>query len=398
MSGKIAFILTLRDDPKVQLMLRKLIFLVWISFLPVLGLAEVQSESMPPSIVLPAEANPHWVWVNDIVFHHMADGKSYLLDGDTGKFLGMLSTGLGFIALALPSDYAQIYSPETYFSRGTRGERTDVITFYDPRELKPTGEVIIPPKRFAAMPTLNYSALTDDDRFLMVYNFTPAQSISIVDLKERRFVGETDTGGCALVLPSGDRRFNMLCGDGSLLTVTLNDKGEVTNQQRNDPFFDPKTDWVTEKAVRWDDTWIFVSFNANVYPVDVSGKQPKPGKPWSLLSAAERKGSWRPGGIQHLALHEQSGKLYSLMHQGGDDTHKDPGQDVWVYDLKAKKQVQKIKLENLATSIQVSKDNNPLLFSIFIANPTLDIYSAGSGKHLRSVDEIGFTPTVLQTP
>jgi len=379
-------------------MMRKLILLIWIVCLPVIGLAEVKPEGMPESIVLPAEANPHWVWVNDIVFHHMADGKSYLVDGDTGKFLGMLSTGLGFIALALPSDYSQIYSPETYFSRGTRGERTDVITFYDPRELKPTGEVIIPPKRFAAMPTLNYSSILDDDRFLVVYNFTPAQSVSVIDLKERRFVGEIDTAGCALVLPSGDRRFNMLCGDGSLMTVTLDDGGELVSKLRNDPFFDPKDDWVTEKAVRWGDTWVFVSFHGNVYPVDVSGDKPVPGKTWSLLSESERNESWRPGGIQHLAVHSGSGKLFSLMHQGGDDSHKDPGQDVWVYDLEQQKQVRKIKLANLATSIQVSKDDKPLMFSIFIAVPSLDIYDAGNGKYLRSVGELGFTPTILQTP
>ncbi len=379
-------------------MLRKLILSFWFLLLPSIGQTDLQAESMPASVILPETPSPHWVWVNDIVFHHMADGKSYLLDGDTGKFLGMLSTGLGFIALALPSDYSQIYAPETYFSRGTRGERTDVITFYDPRELKPTGEVIIPPKRFAAMPTLNYSSILDDDRFLVVYNFTPAQSVSVIDLKERRFVTETDTPGCALVLPSGNRQFNTLCGDGSLMTVVLDDNGEVVKKLRNDPFFDPKTDWVTEKAVRWGNTWVFVSVNGNVYPVDVSGEKPKPGKTWSLLNETEQKASWRPGGLQHLAIHQASGKLYSLMHQGGDDSHKDPGQDVWVYDLEKQQQIRKIKLERPATSIQVSKDDKPLLFSIFIANPTLDIYSASSGKYLRSVAEIGFTPTVMQTP
>ncbi len=129
-------------------MLRKLIFLVLVLSLPVLGQAEIKPEGLPESVVLSAEPNPHWVWVSDIVFHHMTDGKAYLVDGDSGRFLGMLSTGSGFIALELPSDYSQIYSPETYFSRGTRGERTDVITFYDPQNLKPTGEVIIPPKTF----------------------------------------------------------------------------------------------------------------------------------------------------------------------------------------------------------------------------------------------------------
>jgi methylamine dehydrogenase heavy chain len=379
-------------------MLRKLILLILVLSLPAAAAAEVVSESRPESVVLPAEANPHWVWVSDIVFHHMADGKAYLVDGDSGKFLGMLSTGMGFIAPALPSDYSEIYSPEIYFSRGIRGERTDVITFYDTRELKPTGEVVIPPRRFAAMPTLNYSSITDDNRFLVVYNFTPAQSVSVVDLKERRLVGETETAGCALVLPSGDRRFNMLCGDGALLTVTLDDQGEVVGKHRGEPFFDPAKDWVTEKAVRWGDTWIFVSFNGNVYPVDVSGEIPIAGKTWSMFSDAERDESWRPGGIQHLAVHQSSGRLYALVHQGEVFTHKDPGMDVWVYDLEKQQQLQKIKLNDIATSIQVSKDDAPLMFSIFIGNPTLDVYDAISGKHLRSVGEIGFTPTLLQTP
>lgn len=377
---------------------QKLVFLALVLSQPAVGLAEIKPEGLPEAIVLPAEPNPHWVWVSDIVFHHMVDGKAYLVDGDEGRFLGMLSTGTGFIGLELPSDYAQIYAPETYFSRGSRGERTDVITFYNPRELKPTGEVVIPPKRFSGMPTHNHSAITDDDRFLIVYNFTPAQSVSVIDLRERRLVGETETAGCALVLPSGDRRFQMMCGDGSLLTVTLNDQGEVTDKQRNEPFFDPQADWVTEKAVRFEDTWIFVSFNGNVYPVDVSAERPKPGPRWSLFSPAEREESWRPGGIQHLAVHQSGGKLYALVHQGGDGSHKDPGQDVWVYDLKSRQQVQKIKLDKLSTAIQVSKDDAPLLFSIFIGNPTLDIYDAVSGKYLRSVGEIGFTPTLLQTP
>ena len=44
------------------------------------------------------------------------------------------------------------------------------------------------------------------------------------------------------------------------------------------------------------------------------------------------------------------------------------------------------------------KPDAPLLFSIFIGNPILDIYDAVSGNHLRSVNEIGLTPTMLQTP
>jgi methylamine dehydrogenase heavy chain len=379
-------------------MFRTLAVLACMLLQPAIGQAALERESLPESAVLPADPSPHWVWVSDMAFHNMPDGKVYLVDGDSGRFLGMLSGGLGFTALELPADYSQIYSPETYFSRGARGVRTDVISFYDSRTLQPSGEVIIPPKRLQGMPTHNHSALTDDDRFLVVYNFTPAQSVSVVDVRERRLVGETETAGCSLVLPSGDRQFQMMCGDGSLLTVNLNERGEVTEKLRNEPFFDPNGDWVTEKAVRWGDSWIFVSHQGTVYPVDVSADRPSPGKTWSLFSEEEKQASWRPGGIQHLAVHQASGTLYALVHQGGDSTHKDPGQDVWVYDLQTQKKLREIKLEKLSSAIQVSKDDAPLLFSVFIGAPALDIYDARSGEYLRSVDEIGMTPTVLQTP
>jgi len=32
-------------------------------------------------------ASKHWVWVNDFVFPHMADGMAYLIDGDSGRYL-----------------------------------------------------------------------------------------------------------------------------------------------------------------------------------------------------------------------------------------------------------------------------------------------------------------------
>jgi methylamine dehydrogenase heavy chain len=65
--------------------------------------AAAQPVKVDPLVAaqLPAQPGPHWVWVNDIVFHHMADGKAFLLDGDRGTMLGMLSTGFGFNGLVL---------------------------------------------------------------------------------------------------------------------------------------------------------------------------------------------------------------------------------------------------------------------------------------------------------
>ncbi len=57
------------------------------------------SEHGTQVATLAVPASKHWVWVNDFVFPHMADGMAYLVDGDTGRYLGTLSTGYSFAHL-----------------------------------------------------------------------------------------------------------------------------------------------------------------------------------------------------------------------------------------------------------------------------------------------------------
>jgi methylamine dehydrogenase heavy chain len=354
-------------------------------------------EGGPRVATLAMPASKHWVWVNDFVFPHMADGMAYLIDGDSGRYLGTLSTGFGFSHLLLSRDSKLIYSPETYFSRGTRGIRTDVVTLYDAGTLNTAGEIVIPPKRSSNMPMIANAVLTDDDRFLLIYNFNPAQSVTVVDTKLRKFVREIETPGCALVYPTGARSFFSVCGDGSLSLVALDDAGGA-HQTRTHPLFDMAGDPVTEKAVRIGAVWYFVSFAGRIYPLEAGPRQAAVKATWWLTSDAERKAGWRPGGLQQLAVNPQKGRLYAIMHRGGVETHKDPGKDVWVFDVAARQRVQQFVLKNLATSIQLSNDAQPLLYSIFIDGTDLDIYDAGTGKLLRSVDHIGTTPTIMVTP
>jgi methylamine dehydrogenase heavy chain len=107
---------------------------------------------------------------------------------------------------------------------------------------------------------------------------------------------------------------------------------------------------------------------------------------------------WRPGGLQHLAIHRATHQLYAVMHQGGEGTHKDPGNEVWVFDTDQGKRVRTIALASPAGSIQVTEDVRPLLLTAFIASHNLDVYDALSGKHLRTVSDIGLTPTTLVLP
>ena len=67
---------------------------------------------------------------------------------------------------------------------------------------------------------------------------TDATSVSIVDLEERRFVQEITVTGCALVYPAGPRRFGMLCGDGTAMTIHLTAEGELDRIARSPRFFD----------------------------------------------------------------------------------------------------------------------------------------------------------------
>jgi len=346
---------------------------------------------------LPQPASKHWVWVNDFVFPHLADGMAHLVDGDTGRYLGTLSTGYLFARVLLPRDGKLIYSPETYFSRGTRGKRTDVVTLYDAATLSPVGEIEIPPIRSTHLPMMANAALTDDDRFLLIYNFTPAQSLTVVDTTIRKFVSAIETPGCALVYPTGPRSFFSVCGDGSLLLVTLDDGG-IARQKRTEPLLPMGDDPVTEKAVRIGKHWYFVSFDGRLYALTVDAQGASVASPWWLTTEEERKEGWRPGGLQQLAVNPNDSHLYTIMHRGGIATHKDPGKDVWVFDVSTHQRVRQIALKNLASSIQISTDEHPLMFGIFTDSPDLDIYDAASGALLRTVDHIGTTLTIMVTP
>ena len=390
--------------------------------------AEVPLERTGRVETLPSPLGAHWVFVADILLQ-----RSALLDLDRGSFLGMISTGYGPQSAFFPRARREFYLPETYYSRGSRGTRTDVVTVYDIDSLAPVAEIGIPAKRaMNVLPSAN-NALSDDDRFLAVFNMTPATSLSIVDVEQRRFVGEVATPGCSLVYAAGVRSFVMLCADGALLSVTVDDAGQLVEKVRTPPFFDPQTDPVTEKAVRRGDRWYFVSFEGIVYPIDVSGDLPRLEEPWSLIDEADRAKSWRIGGSQHLTVHEASGRLYSLVHQGGVDTVKDPAVEVWVYDLDTAARIQRIKLRHpgfaflTATlsfgeswiwplnrlsswlldyvlpnpgldSVQVTQDDEPLLITGTTFSGSLAVYDALNGEFLRRVATGNLSTHSLQVP
>jgi methylamine dehydrogenase heavy chain len=341
---------------------------------------------------------PHWFFVYDSNFLGYIDSKVYLFDGDTGTMLGMLSTGTWGNALEFAPDFSAIYVPEMYYSRGNRGDRTDIVAIYDTTELKNVGEVIIPSKRATGLPHRAYQGLSADGRFMYVDNMTPATSVSVVDVVARKFIEEIEISGCNLVYPVGNRAFASLCGDGTLQVVTIDDTGHLKGRVHSEKFFDPDKDPVTEKASRWGNTWLFFSFNGFVHPVSFDGGKATPGKPWSLFTDQERAANWKVGGTQFNAVHQGLNRLYVVVHQGGANTHKTGGKDVWTYDLKTSKKLAAYALAAQADGLGLTKDAAPLLVTTDPATPAVQVYDALTGAHKRTIAGPPSTPGFVQSP
>ena len=355
--------------------------------------AELQPEQ-PGRTELTQKLQPHWLWVNEVSFTRMVDGRAYLIDADQGRMLGMVSGGYGHAMLQLAPDGERFAVLSTHFSRGVRGDRTDVVTLYDSKTLTAGQEVVIPPKRYGGLPFIGTMPVTDDGRFSLIYNFTPEQSVTVVDLAAPKLVGEFPTPGCGLLYPTGPRRFFMQCGDGSLQTLTLGADGAAQVGAVSAKLF-ADDDPATEKGVRIGPAqWLFFTYSSEVHLIDGAGKAPVRKAKWSLLDQATA--GWRIGGLQPAAYHAPSGRLFTLMHEGGVNTHKDPGGEVWVYDAKSGKRLQRIKLDGTATSIAVSEDDKPLLYTVMAGVDALVIYDAASGAKLRSVAGLGDSLTYLQ--
>jgi methylamine dehydrogenase heavy chain len=388
--------------------------------------AELPAEPVGRVFTLPATPGPHWFWLSDVLLHRTA-----LFDADAGELLGTLSAGtagLGFVIAPLFSkDRREIYLAETYYARGVRGERSDVVNVYDAQSLAPLHEIAIPPKRAEYFPGNAANALSDDGRFVAVFNLTPATSLTVVDVRERRVATEVGAPGCGLAFAAGPRRFLMLCADGGALAVTVGADGRSAGAERIAPFFDPNADPLTEKAVRRGDEWLFVSYEGVVHPVDVSGPAIRPGETWSLFGEDDRRASWRVGGLQHLAAHAASGRLYALVHQGPKDTHKEAGREVWVYDLATRARVGRIELGNpLAALVRqqagiehggaaswlldallpnpgvgqilVTQDESPVLVAVGQGPTSVLVHDARSGQLLREIGEAGIASTLLYAP
>jgi methylamine dehydrogenase heavy chain len=352
-------------------------------------MAPLRAEIRPESIAVATLGSPQPGWF----FAKPVMGPAGLYDADSGRMLGLLSLSEWTPAVQPHPARGEIYAAESYYSRRIRGERTDVLTIYDTATLAPVHEIVLPDK-IASLAFRQYIGLLDDGRHLAVFNMTPAQSVSIVDVQERRFVGEISTPGCALTLPVPGRALLMLCGDGTLQLLRLGRNGSERGRIRSAAFFDVEDDPVFDRPVPTATGWLLPTFAGRVFEVSVDGDDIRVGEPWWLTDESAREAGWRPGGVQILAYHPPRDLLAVLMHVGGVDTHEDPGTQVWLIDRAARRRIATVELEGPVNSLHLTAGDRPLLVAARLEGP-LDVYDVESLRKRHSITPSGSSPMLV---
>ncbi len=374
-----------------------------------IGMHARAAELPPP---LPAEhmkvealaaAGPHWVYVFDEAFFNETDARVHLFDGDTYRRLGQIDAGFtpGF---NLSPDGKTTVVATTYFARGSRGTRTDVVEFTDNATLATTREIVLPPKRAMTLPTLFNVTYSDDGRLVYVAYVTPAASFGVLDPAAGTVLGEIDTAGCVMVIPSGPNRVSSLCESGRVLTVTLDAGGHESSRAMSEPFFDADKDPVFMQGVKIEGGFAFLSFLGEVHEVDFSGAAPAFSPAWSLVSATE-KGHWRPGGSQVGAVHRGLHRMYVSMHVGGEGSHKDGGTEIWVFDMTTHRRLARWPVGTMGTmgnlgtvlAVQVSQDGAPILFAATDKSDVV-VLDALTGRVRHIEKRLGQTPWMMLNP
>jgi methylamine dehydrogenase heavy chain len=283
----------------------------------------------------------------------------------------------------------ELYVADTVWSRGNRGVRTDFITIYDRQTLNAVGEIVLPGGKRALITAMEgLTTFTDDQRMELVFNFTPASSVTVVDLVKRQVLGEIEIPGCSLVYPSGSRGFSTLCASGTLLSVRLDANGAVIGRSESKAFNPLDTDPLFTASTTIGGVRYFPSLHGRIQPIDMKSDEVKVLADWPLVGAADQAGHWRPSGWQIVASDEQK-LIYVLMQADAyEGSHKDPAGEVWVYDAAAKSRVKRLRLVRPGSSIALTHTAEPLL--LVQAGERLDVYDSRTGSLMRSLELTGF--------
>lgn len=339
-----------------------------------------------------SEDAAHRLYVMDAVFDHLSESRVHVFDGDTGRFLGMIPTSFNG-HMQVSNDGKKIYTMTTYHERVTRGKRTDTVEVWDALGLDFEKEIILPNNRVQG---LNYRGMfrqSSDGKLIFYQNATPASSVGIVDVEKGEHVAElTQTAGCWSVnpLPNRPRSFTTICGDGALLTIDLDENGQLKKQHRSAQMFSTKDDPIFITPGFADNNAYFISFYGTVYTADFNGDEVELKPTWSVLDEKDIADGWAPSGYNLLAIDEGTKRMYVLMHSNSEEgTHKNPAEEIWVFDLNSKKRIARVPGMDLF-SISVDEPGQRLV-GIDGGNVHIFDISANEPKLIRTIEGAGET-------
>ncbi len=333
---------------------------------PFLFFSTAAYADLPPeklTVERMAPADPHRLYLTDLNLNSVIDGRVHILDGKDFKYLGLVSTGL-FGVTALSKDSSKLYVATTYYTKRNRGDRFDQFETYDTSTLELKSELIIPPKHAQALPYKGTIISSAGDKYVFIQNATPASSVTVIDTQLNKVMSDISTPGCWIILPTStnEERFSTLCGDGTVLTVTLDGNGKEKSKKRSKKIFDAEKDPVFVQAEAIKDTYYLISYLGQVYEVNVAGDKAELTDRWLLITKEDNTEDWRPGGYQISAIDRVSRKLFVAMHDGGKDgSHKTPAKEIWAYDIDAKKRVDRADGHH-SIALALTKNTEPHLY------------------------------------
>lgn len=355
-------------------------------------------EPIPAVLTLPQSYPASWIMVHDFNFNAMIDGRGVLIDtaNPATPVKGIVQIPQ-FGNILVSRSGTEIYTAETYYSRLTRGERTDVITVLDKATLAPTAEIILPGgKRQQQVTYKNNFQFINNEKWAVIANFTPAQSVTIVDLEGRKILGDIDLPGCSMIYPTGELGFTTLCADGTMTTLQLAADGTLASSINVDTTVDIDGQPLFAMPAMVGSTAWFVSYNGQIRGFDLSGPVAKAvGKTFMVGTAEGAAPQWRPGGWQVIAS-DAAGRLYVLMNPSGrEGSHKDGGTEVWVLDPATGERLSRHALQGTAISIEVTREASPRLI-VARADSAVDVHDAKTGALIHSLgNTVAFNPLTL---
>lgn len=356
---------------------------------PLLDVAQLP-DSWPKSFVV----------VHDVNFNAILDGRLGVVDTASANLplKGQIRDSQMGGAL-ISRQRSEILTAETFYTRLTRGERTDAVTIWDMKTLQPKGEIVLPGgKRQQSVIYPHLFQFTNHQKWALLANFTPAQSVSVIDIDGRKVINEIDLPGCSQIYPTGERGFSSLCADGSIFSVTLDEQGKAvaSNTIKNVQEIDHQALFSTPAYVGG--TAWFVSQRGLIQGFDLSGPTARvvPGA-FSLGTAPGADPEWRPSGYQPINA-DAAGHLYVVMNpHGKEGSHKDGGTQVWVIDPATRTRLRTIDLKGPTLGIAITEEAEPHLIAAQ-GDGVVNVYDAQTGAFVRSLGAtVGFNPFIIYT-